>query len=105
MEKSTTFSFHTLDDPADQVAGFPIFNNLLGINNEGLIAGFYGSGAPKDPNQGFLLTPSGTGTFTAVEFPGSAQTQLTGLNDKGIVVGYFYPTNNGTTVEIGRAHV
>jgi hypothetical protein len=32
----------------------PIFNNLLGINNQGLIARFYGIGAKHDPNQGFL---------------------------------------------------
>jgi hypothetical protein len=91
------FSFQTFDDPADLVT--PIFNNLLGINNEDLIAGFYGSGAKGDPNQGFLLTPS-SNTFTAVDFPPShqnpaEQTQLTGLNDNGIVVGYFYNTNKG----------
>ena len=101
MDGPTTFSFHTFDDPADHVV--PTFNNLLGINNEGLIAGFYGSGAMNDPNQGFLLRPS-SNTFTAVDFPPSAQnpalqTQLTGLNDKGIVVGYFYNTNNGVPVD------
>jgi hypothetical protein len=92
---ATTYSFQTLDNPADP--NVPTFNNLLGINNEGLIAGFYGSGNAGDPNQGYLLTlPS---TFTSVEFPGQAQTQLTGLNDRGIVVGYFYPTNNGIPVD------
>ena len=101
MDAPTTFSFHTFDNPADHVV--PTFNNLLGINNEGLIAGFYGSGAMNDPNQGFLLRPS-SNTFTAVDFPPSAQnpalqTQLTGLNDKGTVVGYFYNTNNGVAVD------
>ena len=101
---ATTFSFMTLDDPVDisfaamQKPPIPTFTNLLGINNEGLIAGFYGSGNPGDPNQGFLLTPSST--FTAMDFPpnsqnAAVQTQLTGLNDKGIVVGYFYNTNLG----------
>jgi hypothetical protein len=70
---------------------------LLGINNSGLIAGFYGSGNAGDPNHGYLLKPAGK--FTSLEFPGVAQTQLTGLNDNGIVVGYFYPTNNGPTVD------
>jgi hypothetical protein len=96
-----TFNFLTFDDPADHVT--PTFSNLLGINNEGLIAGFYGSGAKHDPNQGFLLQvdpDSGIGAFTAVDFPPShqnpaEQTQLTGLNDTGIVVGYFYNTNKG----------
>jgi hypothetical protein len=97
MVANTTFSFQTFDDPADP--NVPTFTNLLGINNEDLIAGFYGSGAKHDPNQGFLLTPS-SNTFTAVDFPPShqnpaEQTQLTGLNDNGIVVGYFYNTNRG----------
>jgi hypothetical protein len=87
-----TFNFQTIDNPAD-----PTFNNLMGIDNKGLIAGFYGSGDPGHPNQGYLLTLPNT--FTAVDFPGQAQTQLTGLNDKGIEVGYFYPTNNGIPVD------
>jgi len=100
------YSFKTFDDPIDTsfaaAAGIPIFNNLLGINNKGLIAGFYGSGGMGDPNQGFLLTQPNT--FTSVEFPPTPQnpalqTQLTGLNDRGIVVGYFYNTNNGVPVD------
>jgi hypothetical protein len=103
------FSFTTFDDPADTIT--PTFTNLLGINDEGLIAGFYGSGNMGDPNQGFLLTPS-SDTFTAVPFPPSSQNplvhpgfpavqqvQLTGLNDDDIVVGYFYNTNNGVPVD------
>lgn len=92
MREHMTYDFHTFDNPAD-----PTFNNLLGINNRGLIAGFYGSGDAGHPNQGYLLTTSGT--FNAVDFPGVPQTQLTGLNDKGIAVGYFYPTNNGVPVD------
>jgi hypothetical protein len=34
-----------------------------------------------------------------VDFPGQLQTQLTGLNDNGIEVGYYYPTNNGIPVD------
>jgi hypothetical protein len=97
---ATTYSFETFDDPADP--NTPTFTNLLGINNKGLIAGFYGSGNAGDPNQGFLLTLPGT--FTPEDFPSTLQnpalqTQLTGLNDKGIVVGYFYNTNNGVPVD------
>ena len=105
------YSFETLDDPVDisfaAMQNIPSFTNLLGINDKGLIAGFYGSGNAGDPNQGFLLTLPGT--FTPEEFPASSQnpvtaaevlqTQLTGLNDKGIVVGYFYNTNNGIPVD------
>jgi len=106
-----TYSFLTVDDPVDvnfaAMQNIPSFTNLLGINDKGLIAGFYGSGNAEDPNQGFLLTLPGT--FTPEEFPASSQnpvtaaqvlqTQLTGLNDKGIVVGYFYNTNNGIPVD------
>ncbi len=109
------FSFQTFDDPVDisfaatQNPPIHTFTNLLGINNEGLIAGFYGSGNAGDPNQGFLLTPTGTGTFTPEDFPPTSQnpalqpqvlqTQLTGLNENGTVVGYFYNTNNGVPVD------
>jgi hypothetical protein len=95
MKNPITYSFQTFNDPADHIS--PTFNNLLGINNFDQIAGFYGSGQAGDPNQGYLLTLPGT--FTPENFPGSAQTQLTGLNDIGVRVGYFYPTNNGTAVD------
>jgi hypothetical protein len=87
----TTYSFQTFDNPAD-----PTFNNLMGINNAGLIAGFYGSGAAGHPNEGYLLS---SGIFTSERFPGAAQTQLTALNDRGVEVGYLYPTNNGVAVD------
>ena len=55
-----TYSFLTVDDPVDvnfaAMQNIPSFTNLLGINDKGLIAGFYGSGNAGDPNQGFLLT-------------------------------------------------
>lgn len=105
-EHHTAYSFQTFDDPTDisfaAANGIPSFTNLLGINNRGLIAGFYGSGNAGDPNLGFLLTQPGT--FTPMDFPASAQnpalqTQLTGLNDRGTIVGYFYNTNNGVPVD------
>jgi hypothetical protein len=91
-----TYNFATFDDPAD--TNTPTFTNLMGINEKGLIAGFYGSGNAGDPNTGFLLTLPGT--FTPENFPPSfqnpaAQTQLTGLNNNGVEVGYFYNTNLG----------
>jgi hypothetical protein len=92
MKSPETFSFQTLDDPADTA-----FNNLQGINNAGLITGFYGSGNPGDPNQGYQLTPSGT--FIPEDFPGAAQTQVNGLNDHGVTVGYFYLTNLGVPLD------
>jgi hypothetical protein len=92
MSLTTSFNFQTINNPAD-----PTFNNLQGINNYGVIDGFYGSGDPGHPNKGYLLSTHGT--FTPVDFPGSAQTQANGLNDSGVVVGYFYPTNNGVAFD------
>lgn len=97
MSDHMDYHFQTFDDPVE-----PTFNNLLGINDSGLIAGFYGSGSAGDPNKGYLLTQSRT--FIAVDFPPTPQnpamqTQLTGLNDRGVVVGYFYNTNNGVPVD------
>jgi len=42
-----SYGFRTLDDNADLT-----FNQLLGINDEGLIAGYFGSGAQGHPNMG-----------------------------------------------------
>jgi hypothetical protein len=46
----TGYAFSTHNDPAD-----PTFNQLLGINSRGTIAGYFGSGAQGHPNQGYLL--------------------------------------------------
>jgi hypothetical protein len=66
------------------------FNQLLGINNEGAIAGYFGSGAAGHPNQGYvLLPPFAQRDFGNENFPRSVQTQVTGLNDDGISVGFW----------------
>jgi len=76
------------------------FNQLLGINNQGLIAGYYGSGAAGHPNKGFVLrAPYAQGDFGSQNFPGSAQTQVTGLNDTGVTVGFFSTMNAANTAD------
>lgn len=84
---SAAYQFTTLDDPAD-----PAFNQLLGINNRGRIAGYFGSGAAGQPNMGYLLTAPAQ--YQDVSYPGSAQTQVTGLNDQGVRVGFWSAQNN-----------
>jgi len=82
----------TLNDDRDLT-----FNQLLGINNEGQIAGYFGSGNAGQPNKGYVLRPPfAQGDFGSENFPGSAQTQVTGLNDFGVTVGFF-STQNGAT--------
>ena len=86
------YLFRTLDNPGD-----PTFNQLLGINDSGEIAGYFGSGAAGHPNKGYLVvnatTQKRTGHFVSENFPGSAQTQVTGLNAAGTTVGFWSKTN------------
>lgn len=82
-----TYTFKTVDNAAD-----PTFNQLLGINNAGVIAGYFGSGAAGHPNKGYTVHNSAA-SFTAENFPGSVQTQVTGLNNRGVTVGFFSHAN------------
>ena len=86
------YSFRTLNNPAD-----PTFNQLLGFNNRGVIAGYFGSGAAGHPNKGYLLIRTRAGfAIRSENFPGSVQTQVTGLNDRGVTVGFWSDTNNAS---------
>jgi len=89
---SASYRFETLDNARDVT-----FNQLLGINDRGLIAGYFGSGAQGHPNQGYLLQPPyGQGSYVNENFPGSVQTQVTGLNNRGVTVGFWSSMNNAS---------
>jgi hypothetical protein len=83
---SSHYSFTTLGDSAD-----PTFNQLLGVNDFGVIAGYFGSGSPATthPNKGFTVTPYSGDTFTNENFIASQQTQVTAINDWGNTVGFY----------------
>ena len=84
-------TFTTLNDAAD-----PTFNQDLGINDRGEIAGYFGSGTPPTvhPNKGYTLTPNYTqANYHNENFPGSNQTQVTGLNNWGLTVGFWADPN------------
>lgn len=51
-------TFTTIDNPLD-----PTFNQLLGINTAGVISGYYGSGAPGHPNQGYTIAAPTPNSF------------------------------------------
>lgn len=70
------YSFQTLNDPADNALQTPVFNQLLGINDSGVIVGYYGDGATV-PNNGFVYT----GSFTPANVSGAAQTQVVAINN------------------------
>ncbi len=87
---SVSYRFQTLDNARDVT-----FNQLLGINGDGVIAGYFGSGAAGHPNKGYLLFPGyGRHDYRNENFPGSVQTQVTGLNDEGATVGFWSNANN-----------
>jgi probable HAF family extracellular repeat protein len=70
------YTFETVNYPTAK------FTQLLGINKNGIIAGYRGSGLPGHPNKGFTLVPPNT--FTAENFPGSVQTQVIGINNNNV---------------------
>jgi hypothetical protein len=88
-------TFTTIDNPAD-----PTFNQLLGINNAGVISGYFGSGAHGHPNQGYTIASPYT-TFVPDNLPASVQTQATGILFSGTTVGFWSPTNTGTDANFG----
>jgi hypothetical protein len=96
--QQTHYRFQTLNNSNDLT-----FNQLLGINNSGVIAGYFGSGVAGHPNKGYYLLPPRYSQldYRIENFPGSAQTQVTGLNDRRTQVGFFAPTNTGTDANFG----
>ncbi len=97
----TAYQFKTLDNVND-----PTFNQLLGINDSDVIAGYFGSGAAGHANKGYLLfAPYGQRGYLNENFPGSVQTQVTGLNNEGVTVGFWSSMNNVSLVDDNHGFV
>ena len=89
---SSKYVFATYNNNADKT-----FNQLLGINDSDEIAGYFGSGAKGHPNQGYTVVPPySQASYTAENFPGSVQTQVTGLNNSAVTVGFFSHQNTAS---------
>lgn len=89
VDRDTTYSFTTLDDQSD-----PTFNQLLGINDKMVISGYFGSGLTGHPNKGYVLNPPyNQNDYTNENFPNSAQTQVTCINDKAYTGGFWVDGN------------
>jgi hypothetical protein len=87
---SFTFKFTTIDDQTN-----PIFNEILGLNDGGKLAGFYGNGSVSNPNQGYVVDPPYQQTnFRSYNYPNASDTQVTSLNDKKTVVGFYRDAKN-----------
>ncbi|HTT55280.1 MAG TPA: hypothetical protein VMH35_28145 [Streptosporangiaceae bacterium] len=97
----TTYRFSKLDNAHDVT-----FNQLLGINDHGKIVGYFGSGAAGHPNKGYQLLPPYTQqNYLNENFPGSVQTQVTGLNNHGVTVGFWSSMNNANMVNDNHGFV
>jgi hypothetical protein len=83
---AASYTFTTLDNQAD-----PAFNQLLGINSHNVISGYFGSGADAaHPNKGYLLDPPyAQASYVSENFPGSAQTQVVAIDNKGNTAGFW----------------
>jgi hypothetical protein len=84
------YNFSGVVNPAD-----PTFNQALGINDSGVISGYYGSGADAaHPNKGYTLVPPSS--FTSVNFPGSVQSQVVAINNAGDTAGFYVDAGGNT---------
>jgi hypothetical protein len=88
MRLGRGWSFSKLNNSND-----PTFNQLLGINNHSQIAGYFGSGAAGHPNKGYVLSLGGFSSFTNENVPTGIQTQVIGINDTGVSVGFWSAQN------------
>jgi hypothetical protein len=79
------FKFKTIDNNTD-----PTFNQLLGINDDRTISGYYGIGTNGHPNKGYTVVPPyKQANFTDENYPGSAQTQVTCIDGLGNTGGFW----------------
>ena len=88
-----SYTFKTVDDPGDTT-----FNQLLGINVKGIITGYFGSGDAGHPNKGYRVAENAITGFVGENFPGAVQTQVVGINDSDLTVGFFSTMNNSNSV-------
>jgi hypothetical protein len=89
---AVSYSFRTYDNSSDAS-----FNQLLGINRDGVVAGYFGSGARDRPTKGYLLHPPyGQANYQVENYPHAKQTQVTGLSDTGTTVGFWSDQNKAS---------
>lgn len=85
LSPATKYTFTTIDNPSD-----PTFNRILAVNNEGRLGGYYGSGAIGHSNRGYIVYPPYQRyNFKNVNFPSAMDTQVTCLNNKKFIGGFY----------------
>lgn len=82
---SSNYSFKTLNDNRDVT-----LNQLLGVNNSGGIAGYLDPARPGIQQRLRAAAALWPAQLFGTDFPGSAQTQVTGLDNLGVTVGCWW---------------
>jgi PEP-CTERM motif len=93
------FVFQNIVNPTGNLGGTgdSNFNQALGIDDEGTVAGYAGDGVIVD-NKGYtVVAPFAPANFTSENYPASVQTQVVGINSNAMptTVG-FYINGAGT---------
>ncbi len=92
-DSTVSYNFTTLDDPS----AYSTVNRLLGINNEGHIVGYYGSGVASDPSEGYNAIPPYNGVnYQSVVYPKAHDTIPTCLNNTKMIAGYYVSSGGKT---------
>jgi hypothetical protein len=88
------YAFQNVVNSNPAIGGDANFNQELGINNTGTVAGYAGDGMVL-PNKGYTVAPPAYTSFTPENFPGSAQTQVVGINSNPspTTVGFWVDAN------------
>jgi hypothetical protein len=99
---AVTFTFQNIVNPTGNTGGTgdSNFNQALGINTAGTIAGYAGDGVVV-PNKGYtVVAPFAPANFTSENFPNSVQTQVVGINSNAspTTVGFWI---NGAGTNLG----
>ena len=96
----TSYTITAVDDPAAGI-GPGAGTTPVSINAQGQIAGYYFDGSGQkhgflDTNGTYTDAAIPTETLPSVSVPGAETTDVTGVNDLGQVVGYYYTTGSYT---------
>src|SRR5580692_7589573 len=84
LRSDSGYRFQTLDDPAD-----PSNNVLTGINDAGVISGYYG-GTKKHPSHGYTVAPPyGASNYTPVQIQHALQTEVLAIDNLGNIMGNY----------------
>jgi len=93
-------AYTTIDAPGSS------FTVAEGINNPGVIAGYFvdgvgipGGGLPDGTHHGFVLS---AGVYTTVDVPGALSTEIYSINAIGEIVGQYVDAGEGAHGFVGR---